>query len=116
MMSLPNQILKNRCERCQKILLLHNKIMQCKSCEKLVHSTCAKYNFQYDHITNSWQCWDCADTKNRRYNPFCNITFDKHDPSLLYESNDLTELSKYLTIANLTTKQNLEISWLTTLK
>ena len=39
-MAVPHQSIRNKCEGCNKFLLLHNKIMNCESCNKIVHSEC----------------------------------------------------------------------------
>ena len=92
----PNKIIKNKCDGCEKFLLLHNKIMACESCNKIVHSECAKQNFEFDHLTNTWQCWDCNNNENKRYNPFLSTLYDKYDPALINESEDVNELSRIL--------------------
>ena len=92
----PNQIIKNRCDGCEKFLLLHKKIMACESCNKIVHSECAKNLFEFNHLTNMWQCWDCNDIDNKRYNPFLSTLYDKYDPVLINESEDISELSRIL--------------------
>ena len=93
---IPSSTIKNKCIGCQKFLLLHNKIMSCKSCGNIVHSECAKYNFEFDHLNNSWLCLDCSSNKPMRYNPFSNITHDKYDPTNLHEIEDITEISRLL--------------------
>ena len=61
----------NKCVGCQqKKLLLHNKIMSCESCGKIVRSECARLHFEYYHLTNSWQCLEC---KAKPSALFCNI-------------------------------------------
>ena len=95
-MMMPPRTIKNKCVGCQKFLLLHNKIMSCESCDKIVHAECAKFNYEYNHLNNSWQCWDCCNSKNIRYNPFSNITYDKYDPANLNEIEDISEISKLL--------------------
>ena len=96
MMTLSNKTTKNRCEGCNKFLLLHNKIMTCILCEKIVHAECAKYNFSFNHLLNLWQCLECADMDSQRYNPFSSVHLDKYDPVQMHESNDIAELSRLL--------------------
>ena len=91
-----NQNVKNKCEGCEKFILLHNKIMTCESCNKIVHSECAEHLFEYDHLKNTWQCWECNNIDNKRYNPFLTTLCDKYDPVQLNESEDIAELSKIL--------------------
>ena len=91
-----NKIIKNKCEGCEKFLLLHNKIMTCESCNKIVHSECAEHLFEYDHLRNFWLCWECYNIDNKRYNPFLPMLNDKYDPVQINKSEDITELSKIL--------------------
>ena len=96
MVTLPNNVLKNRCEGCNKFLLLHNKIMSCDSCGKIMHSECGKQNYVFNHLLNLWQCLECTDINNQRYNPFLSVHLDKYDPVQLQESDDIAQLSKML--------------------
>ena len=95
-MTLPNSTIKNRCEGCNKFLLLHNKILSCDLCEKIVHAECAKYIFSFNHLQNLWQCSECTDIESQRYNPFSSVHLDKYDPVQMHESNDIAELSRLL--------------------
>ena len=95
-MMMAEQLIKSKCDGCKKFLLLHNKIMSCESCEKIVHAECAKYNFEYNHVLNSWQCSDCTDKITNRYNPFSAILSDKYDPVQMSESGDIAQLSNLL--------------------
>ena len=95
-MMIPQQTIKNKCEGCQKYLLLHNKIMSCETCGRIVHAECAKFNFEFNHLKNCWQCQECTSNNSQRYNPFSTMSYDKHDPVNLDEIEDLTEISKIL--------------------
>ena len=95
-MMMPSNTIKNRCTGCQKFLLLHNKIISCQLCQNIVHSECAKYNFEYNHLNNSWICWDCSNSDTKKYNPFSNISHDKYDPTNLNEVDDISEISRLL--------------------
>ena len=70
--------------------------MCCESCDKIVHAECAKCNFEYNHVNNSWQCCECLNSENLTYNPFSGITYDKYDPTNLNEIEDIAEISKLL--------------------
>ena len=70
--------------------------MSCESCGNIVHSECARYNFEFDHLNNSWMCWNCSSNKTMRYNPFSNITHDKYDPTNLSEVEDVSEITRLL--------------------
>ena len=70
--------------------------MPCNTCGIIVHAECAKYNFEFNQLKDCWQCQECISNDNRRYNPFSNISYDKHDPGNLDEIEDLTEISKIL--------------------
>ena len=70
--------------------------MACESCNNIVHSECAKNYFEYNHLTSMWQCWECSDTENKRYNPFLATNFDKYNSVQIHESEDISQLSKIL--------------------
>ena len=70
--------------------------MSCESCSKIVHAECAKHNFEYNHLNNSWQCWDCIRDNTKRYNPFATIAHDKYDPTNLHEVDDISNICKLL--------------------
>ena len=89
----PNSI-KENCIGCQKSIMLHNKIITCSSCDEIAHAKCAKSIFEYNHLENSWICFECGINKVKRYNIFSTSSFDKHDPHSLHHIEDLHELSK----------------------
>ena len=95
-MMISSNTIKKRCTGCQKFLLLHNRIMTCESCGDIVHSECAKYSFEFDHLNNSWVCCKCSNDKTIKYNPFINIVHDKYDPANLHEVDDIAEISRML--------------------
>ena len=70
--------------------------MTCESCNKIVHSECAKYCYVFNHMSNSWHYSDFTDTEIKRYNPFSDIFFDKFDPVQISESEDTAKISKIL--------------------
>ena len=86
---------KEKCLGCDRFIWTHNKIMTCDGCKTLVHAKCAKSLFEFNSITNSWQCWKCF-SKPPKYNPFSKLTHDKHDPNGLEDISDLVEISKVL--------------------
>ena len=88
--------IKNTCEGCQKYILLHNKILSCENCEKIIHAQCAHNRFQYNHLKNTWQCCECMSVETQRYNPYSTISHDKYDPVNLAEFEDIIEISKIL--------------------
>ena len=92
----PPTTIKSKCEGCNKFILLHNKIMSCETCSKIVHSQCAKNLFEYNHLKNCWQCCECVSSSSQKYNPFSTISHDKHDPVNLDEFEDLIEIAKIL--------------------
>lgn len=93
---IPQSTIINRCEVCQKFLLLHNKVMSCESCERVVHAECAKSCFEYNHIKLCWQCQECVSNNYQRYNPFSTLAYDKYNPVNMDDIDDLTEISKIL--------------------
>ena len=95
-MAVPHQSMRNKCEGCNKFLLLHNKIITCESCHKIVHSECAKYWYVFNYMSNSWHFSDCTDTEIKRYNPFSDIISAKFDPVKISESEDIAEISTIL--------------------
>ena len=52
-------VIKEKCVGCQRFILIHNKIMSCQNCKRIVHAKCAQSLFDYDHIKDCWQCWEC---------------------------------------------------------
>ena len=86
----------NKCEICQKHLLLHHKIIVCESCDIIVHGKCSEQSFSYNHIKNCWECHNCTINAERRYNPFASSAFSKYDPVDLSCIDDLSEISKIL--------------------
>ena len=87
---------KKRCEGCDKFLSMHNRIVSCESCKKIIHSQCAKNIFNYNSVTQSWQCNICLANTPTRYNPFSTISYDRHDPVHIDEFEDVTEIKKIL--------------------
>ncbi len=69
--------------------------MTCHGCDTIVHAKCAKSLFEYNNIVNSWLCWQCT-SKPPKYNPFSELTYDKHDPNSLENIEDILEISKIL--------------------
>lgn len=86
----------DKCEVCQGFLLLHHKIIQCSSCDKIIHSKCSKHHFDFNHLKNCWQCQTCISSIVSRYNPFSTLSHDKYDPVDLENIDDLTEISQIL--------------------
>ena len=89
--------IKDKCGGCGRFLSLHNKIMPCETCGMVVHAECAKFNFEFNHLSGCWQCQKCISSNDCRYNPFSNISYyDKHDPGNLDQIEDIAEISKIL--------------------
>ena len=95
MIKSPN-VSKEKCEGCNKFILIHNRIVSCNTCNKLVHSQCANNIFQYNHVTDCWQCNVCISCTPTRYNPFSTISHDRHDPVHMDEFEDVIEVKKIL--------------------
>ena len=96
MMTTPTLNSKNRCEGCNKFILMHNRIVCCETCQKIIHSQCFKNKFEYNHVTDCWQCNDCISSSPPRYNPFSSISYDRHDPVNIDEFEDVIEIKKIL--------------------
>ena len=90
------EFIKNRCEGCNKFLLMHNQIVSCQTCRKITHSQCAKNMFDYNSVTGLWQCNACLSKNTLKYNPFSTIAYDKHDPVHIDEFEDISEIKKIL--------------------
>ena len=73
---------KEKCLGCDKFIFTHNKIMNCSNCKTIVHAKCAKSMFEFNNIVNSWHCFQCLG-KPPKYNPFSELSNDKHDPNNL---------------------------------
>ena len=88
-------ISKTKCKGCEKFILMHHKILPCRSCEIIVHSRCAKNVFQYNQTTDQWQCYNCINELPPRYNPFAPVlVHDRHEPVHLDELEDISEINK----------------------
>ena len=73
----------------------HHMFITCSSCcDEISHAKCAKSIFEYNHLENSWICFDYGSNKAKRYSIFSTSFFDKHDPHSLHHIEDLHELSK----------------------
>ena len=71
---------KNRelCHGCSKQLFKHHPFVVCKNCEKICHAKCAKKLYRFNHIEDSWCCWECSSLEESRYNPFKSCKYDKY--------------------------------------
>ena len=87
---------REKCGSCQKFILTHNKIMSCETCKTIVHAKCAMEKFEYDHLKDTWLCFECVANRIDRYNPFEFLTYDKHDPNNLESVDDIIEISNIL--------------------
>ena len=71
--------------------------MSCPYCPKVYHAKCWKENFKFDERKVKWMCHECfANRPLNQYNPFDEISFDKHDPNNLDEIDDLQVISNML--------------------
>ncbi len=96
----PPSATKDKCEGCNKFILMHNKIMSCRKCNKTVHAQCAMNLFDYDQVRDYWCCNECISSSPPRYNPFNNILYDRHDPIHLSDFEDVMEIKKILDSCN----------------
>ena len=87
---------KDKCRGCQKFISIHNKVMSCQSCKTIVHSKCALPEFEFDPLKGIWICWECANNKMNRYDPFELLTYDKYDPNSQEDIEDISAISKIL--------------------
>ena len=88
--------IKSRCEECGKYILIHNKIMPCQKCKRIVHAECSKNCFEFDHTFGVWQCWECVSNSPQQYNPFAGLSYNKHNPNYLENVDDIIEMNKIL--------------------
>ena len=70
--------------------------MACDYCGKIVHAKCSHSQFEYNHIRNKWQCWECTCTRPKLYNPFSSIVYNKYDPFNLENVDDISTISAIL--------------------
>ena len=92
-------VIREKCLGCDKFIWIHNQIMTCSGCNIVIHAKCAKSLFEFNNIVNSWHCYQCL-AKPPKYNPFAEISYDKHDPNSLESIEDLLEISKILENSN----------------
>ena len=85
--------MKERCHGCTKHIQKHNKIVICNYCQKISHGKCASKLYNFDHIDESWSCWDCSSSIKTRYNPFKSLQYDKYSQpeSETYEEVELID-------------------------
>ena len=78
--------------------------MTCSSCKVVVHAKCAKSIFNFNNVVQSWHCNQCLE-QPPKYNPFAELSHDRHDPNSLEDIEDLIEISNILNnCANYSTK------------
>ena len=94
-MNFSTSTIKEKCLGCEKYIWAHNKIISCSSCKVIIHAKCSKALFEFDQVKNSWICWQCV-LKPQKYNPFSELTYDKHDPNSLENIEDIQEISNIL--------------------
>ena len=100
---------RDECMGCHGYILTGDEIVVCKNCNTIVHEKCSQSILEYDHITNSWECWNCVSNCPPRYNPFNNDMMDKHDPNCLEIIEDLQDLSKLLDNCNYYNVRKLDV-------
>ena len=50
-------------------------------CKKICHAKCAKKLYRFNHIEDSWCCWECSSLEESRYNPFRSCKYDEYSQS-----------------------------------
>ena len=86
---------REKCEGCSKNILTHHKFAACSSCKKILHANCTPNILEYNQIQDSWSCHDCFSSPSR-YNPFNDITSDKHDQYSTTALQELTQMTACL--------------------
>lgn len=87
---------REKCHGCSKNILMHHKIIICQYCQKIAHSKCASKLYNYDHIADSWICWECTSTAEKRYNPFTSIRYNKYEQNDSESFNELNYIDQLL--------------------
>ena len=80
-----------KCHGCSKNVLTHNRIVICSHCQKICHAKCAQKLYDFDHISDSWSCWECSSSVLIRYNPFKSMQYDKYSQT---DSDSFEELKQ----------------------
>ena len=88
---------KEVCHGCSNNLLKHHAFVICKVCEKICHAKCASKLYKFDHIDDSWCCWECSSLEESRYNPFKSYRYDKYSQP---DSNTFEEIHELENILN----------------
>ena len=88
---------KEVCHGCSKNMLKHHAFVICKNCEKICHAKCANKIYIFDHIDDSWCCWECSPLEESRYNPFKSYRYDKYSQP---DSNIFEEIHQLENILN----------------
>jgi hypothetical protein len=70
---------KEGCHCCSKHVLKHHAIVVCDHCQKISHGKCARKSYNFNHLDDSWSCWECTSTALKRYNPFSSLRYNKYD-------------------------------------
>ena len=84
------------CEGCCKEIYTHNKFVICKTCEKISHLKCAEKIYEFDHIKETWTCWNCTSNLPEKYNPFDSVFYNKYVIDDAEVSEDISQIRKLL--------------------
>ena len=82
---------KERCHGCSNNVLSHHRFVLCTHCQKICHYKCALKLYNFDQLSDSWSCWECASMAEIKYNPFKSMRYDKYSQS---DSENLAEISE----------------------
>ena len=75
---------------------MHNKIVLCGYCQKICHAKCAQKTYNFDHLSDTWSCWECSSTAELKYNPFKSIQYNKYSQTDSENLGELTQIDQLL--------------------
>ena len=87
---------KEGCHCCSKNVLKHHAIVVCDHCQKIAHGKCASKSYNFNHLDESWSCWECTSTALKRYNPFSSLRYNKYDNNSMEAFSELNHVDQLL--------------------
>ena len=90
---------RERCQECNKQLLIGQSAIECSSCEKILHKKCTKENFIVFRGEN--YCSMCIQSQNIiRYNPYYD-TYGGNDSEKYYDDDPMNYINELQYISDL---------------
>ena len=87
---------KEGCHCCSKSVLKHHAIVICDQCQKIAHGKCASKSYNFNHLDDSWSCWECTSTALKRYNPFSAVRYNKYDNNSMDAFSEVSHVDQLL--------------------